>query len=497
MSVVITSKTKALRRAPAILWLLLQLAGPVRAAGIADPAGSCVQISVVSELPNYTTPWNTGQLVRHRGSGFVISNQWIVTCAHVVTGAKFITVRSERGAAEFGDGVAFLAEDCDLALLRVADGRFFDGVGAVPLGRTVRSDCPVVVYGYPNDGNSLAVLAGKVSKFEYQTYKYPGSYQHLTFQMDVPVTVGTSGGPVIQNGAAAGVAFETVNNPAGSVLGYAIPVGLVNRLVQDVQDGVYDGVADLGATTAPMVNAALRQALLPEGKQGVMVSAVYRGGSAEGALQPGDVIAAVDGHALNNFGKFDGDGRAQDYHELLDEKQAGQTVAISGFRNRAPFARELVVKPFPHRGRLVTNPGADREYVCYGGMVFQPLSIDIFNTFFPLSLSARRFLDDYLDSGIYWDFPEPVILTEVLPDAENGNKKNFLYEVVRDVDGVHTARLADLNQALNSPSPMHVIRFCDDVRPMVVDAAQAVLINRRVKNAYGIDNDVHLVARDR
>jgi hypothetical protein len=32
---------------------------------------------------------------------------------------------------------------------------------------------------------------------------------------------------------------------------------------------------------------------------------------------------------------------------------------------------------------------------------------------------------------------------------------------------------------------------------MVVDAAQAVLINRRVKNAYGIDNDVHLVARDR
>jgi len=495
---VITRKIKALGHAPVILGLLLLWGGAGRAGVVDDPAGSCVQISVVSELPNYTTPWNTGQLVRHRGSGFVISNRWVVTCAHVVAAAKFITVRSEHGASEFGAKVAFLADDCDLALLRVADDRFFDGVGALPLGQEVRADCPAVVYGYPNDGNSLAELAGNVSKFEYQTYKYPGIYKHLTFQVDAPVTVGTSGGPVLQNGAVAGVAFETVNGPAGNVLGYAIPIGLLNRLVRDVQDGVYDGVADLGVTTVPMVNADLRQALLPEGRRnGVMVSAVYREGSADGALQVGDVIEAIDGRLLNNFGNLDGGGRPQDYHELLDEKQAGQTVAITGFRNRVPFARTIVLKAFPYRGRLFANPGADREYVCCSGMVFQPLSFDVYNTFFPLSLTARRFLDDYLHSGIYLNFPEPVVLTEVLPDSANGHETNFLYEVVRDVDGVPIARLADLNQALNSPSPLHVIRFCDDVRPLVVDAAQAGLINRRIRKAYGIDEDVHLGMRDR
>jgi S1-C subfamily serine protease len=96
---------------------------------------SVVRIDVTDQAADYVAPWNPGHVSGGVGSGFVIiapnGQKRIMTNAHVVSNARFITISRERLSHPFTAHVEFIAHDCDLALLRVDDQGFFNGSKAV------------------------------------------------------------------------------------------------------------------------------------------------------------------------------------------------------------------------------------------------------------------------------------------------------------------------------------------------------------------------------
>ena len=54
----------------------------------AEPEKSVIQIFTFSQEPDWDEPWNSSQVRRATGSGFVIEGDRIMTNAHVVSWAK-------------------------------------------------------------------------------------------------------------------------------------------------------------------------------------------------------------------------------------------------------------------------------------------------------------------------------------------------------------------------------------------------------------------------
>ena len=218
------------------LFLVSVLASPVFSA---EPERSVVQIMTFSQQPEWDAPWRFEAVRRSGGSGFVIKNKRLMTNAHVVSWAKQIIVRRYQDPHPYVAEVEFVAHDCDLAILTVEDGGFFDKLDALEFGELPKVRSPVITYGYPAGGEEISYTRGVVSRIELQTFAHIGNRSFLGVQTDAAINPGNSGGPVIQDDRVAGVAFQGISGLENT--GFFIPVPVIEHFLRDIEDKRYDG----------------------------------------------------------------------------------------------------------------------------------------------------------------------------------------------------------------------------------------------------------------
>ena len=160
------------------LALLLSLGVPMTALGEGSRAdaiaSSIVKVHVVTSEPDYAAPWQRSSPVRVSGSGVVIDGKRILTNAHVVADHAHLEVQRGGVGKHYVAQVEYVCDPCDLAILSVADERFFDGVKALRIGELPRSKQPVRVYGFPEGGDGLSVTEGVVSRIQFDKYVHSG-----------------------------------------------------------------------------------------------------------------------------------------------------------------------------------------------------------------------------------------------------------------------------------------------------------------------------------
>ena len=229
-------------------FLLLALLGWSPLAAAPDVAQSMVRITTAAQQQDYSVPWNPGNIGQGVGAGFVIEGNRIMTNAHVVSNATFITVVKEGDPNPWPARVLHVAHDCDLALLTVEDEAFFEGTKPLQFGGIPALESTVSAYGYPIGGDRLSVTRGIVSRIDFQPYTHSEVDSHLTIQIDAAINPGNSGGPVMQEGEVVGVAFQGYSGAVAQNVGYMIPTPVVLRFLKDVEDGTYDRYMDIAAT---------------------------------------------------------------------------------------------------------------------------------------------------------------------------------------------------------------------------------------------------------
>lgn len=471
--------------------LILAAAAPAEAARVAD---SLVRIQATSQEPNYRAPWSGGEVISGVGAGFVVSDNRIMTNAHVVSNGRFLTVSKEGDPKPYPARVLHVAHDCDLALLTVDNPAFFKGTVPLEFGDIPVIESTVSVYGYPIGGDRLSVTRGVVSRIDFQPYSHSGVDSHLTIQIDAAINPGNSGGPVLQDGKVVGVAFQGYSGDVAQNVGYMIPTPVVRRFLKDVEDGHYDRYVDLTISYHPLHNPAMRRALgLPDDDLGVYVGEVYGGGVAEGILKPGDVLLSIDGLPIASDGTVSMDnGDPVEMAEVVERKYRNDTVDFEILREGKKMEVTLALThPWPFS--LQANAYDEKpRFVVFGGLVFQPVDANFMSAHNPDNLRLRYYFDHFITQGLYRDRDEIVVLSNVLADPVNAYAGEFKYEIVDRINGRKIRKLADVSAAFKESPEYSVIELVGDGRPIVLERKAVEDARNRIIARYGVSKEENL-----
>lgn len=358
------SKTRILNTI--LLLLLFRLA-------VAGPEQSVVQITNYSQQPDWAEPWRFSPVGGGLGSGFIIDGQRIMTNAHVVSWSNQLIVYRFQDPKPYPATVEYIGHDCDLAVLKVNDPAFFEGLPALEIGRLPKVRSTVTTYGYPAGGRQISYTSGVVSRIEVQRYVQPNNRSLLAVQTDAAINPGNSGGPVIQEGEVVGVSFQ--GQPGLENAGFFIPPEIIRHFLEDIEDGTYHGFPDAGLSIVNLTSPAFRDFLgLPQSNIGARIDILLQPFPATHRLiQENDVLLEVSGHEVGSDGTVLYEGNRVHCAVLFDQVQHGASILLKIWRRGEVLSIDLPLY-VNREDRISGNQYEPPPYIIVGGLVFTELS---------------------------------------------------------------------------------------------------------------------------
>src|SRR5438034_10767773 len=454
---------------------------------------SLVRITATAVEPDYKAPWNAGGIQRGVGAGFVIGGNRILTNAHVVANSRYLTVEREGDPNKYPATVQFVANDCDLALITVSAPDFFKNMLPLRFGEIPALESTVSAYGYPIGGERMSVTTGIISRIDFQLYTHSSIDQHLAIQISAQINPGNSGGPVMQNAKVVGVAFQGYSGDVAQGVAYMVPTPVINRFLKDVSDGRYDGYVDLGITYGKLQNPAQRKFLgLKDDGRGVLVETVVAAGPCAKILQPGDVLLSIDNHPIASDGNVELEGERVEMPEVVERKFKRDNVKFDIWRDKQSTSGSVQLDTVPPYLMQSHKYDVRPRYVLYGGLLFQPLSLDLLEAYQPTDLRLRHFFDFYVIDQIYREHPDVIVLTNILPDPINTYLAPYRGGIVDSINGKKIHTMDELSQTLAEPADRLVIDLIGDGPPLALDPKQVEGARERIKMRYNVVREQNL-----
>ena len=269
--------------------------------------------------------YGQNQVESGAGSGVIISSDgYILTCAHVVSGASQITVTI--GDTDYTATVVGEDDTSDVAVLKI------DATGLTP-ATVGDSDSLSVGDSVLAVGNPLGELGGTVTSGIVSALNRSVTIQGTSstntmslIQMDASVSPGNSGGGLFNmNGELIGLVNAKSSSSDAEGLGFAIPINDAIQVAQDLlENGYVSGRPYMGITYIAVTDAQTA-AQLNVNAYGVYVVDVVQGGPADKAgLKAGDRIVSVDGTEI---------AQKDALGTLMQQHTAGDTLSITVARD--------------------------------------------------------------------------------------------------------------------------------------------------------------------
>jgi len=456
---------------------------------------SLVRITSTEVEPDYRAPWNAGALQRGVGAGFVVEGNRIMTNAHVVSNSRYLTVERDGDPNKYPAKVQFVANDCDLALITVDAPNFYKNMLPLKFGGIPELESTVSAYGYPIGGERMSVTTGIVSRIDFQLYTHSSIDQHLAIQISAQINPGNSGGPVMQNAKVVGVAFQGYSGDVAQGVAYMVPTPVIRRFLKDIEDGHYDKYVDLGMTYSKLQNPAQRKFLgLKDDGRGVLVNTVVAAGPCAKILREGDVLLAIDDHPIASDASVELEGEHVEMPEVVERKFKGDTVKFELWRDKQLTSVKIVLStvwPYFVQGH---SYDVRPRFVVYGGLLFQPLTLDLIEAYQPTDLRLRHYFDYFVLEQIYLEHPDVIVLTNILPDPINTFLTPYRGGIVDQINGKKIRTLEELAKAFSEPAERFVIQMIGDGPPLVLDPKQAEAARERIKTRYNVVREQNLQA---
>jgi S1-C subfamily serine protease len=317
------------------------------------PGVAFIQADIVEQTSN-AFGFPQQQRGEATGSGFVLNEQgYIATNAHVVSGARNVTVR-------FGQGRNVPAKivgrdpSTDLAVIKVDPSKVKLTPLALGDSSKVQVGDPVVAIGNPL-GFEDTVTTGVVSALG-RDIKSPNQFTiDHAIQTDAAINPGNSGGPLIDaNGRVIGITSQIATSGGSKTnlgIGFAIPVDLAKDVIPKlIKNGKVEH-AYIGVTTTS-VNAQIASALKLPVQTGALVQAVAPGSPAakaglragqrdvQGLKAGGDVIVGVDGQPVHS---------SDDVAAAIADNKPGDRIRIDFYRGSTKKSVTLTLGNRPNK----------------------------------------------------------------------------------------------------------------------------------------------------
>src|SRR5207248_11760921 len=186
------------------------------------------------------------------------------------------------------------------------------------------------------------------------------------------------------------------------------------------------------------------------------------------------------------------EGERADFQEVVERKFNGDSVKFDVWRNKQPITLTMkLYTPWPY---LVQGHSYDvrPRYLLYGGLLFQPLNLDLLEAYRPTDLRLRHFFEYFILEQLYLQHPDVIVLTNILPDPINTYLAPYRGGIVDEINGKKIRTLDELASAF-AETPEHlVIRMIGDVPPLVLDRNEVEAARERIKTRYNVSNEQNL-----
>jgi S1-C subfamily serine protease len=406
----------------------------------------------------------------------------------VVANHTFIQVKRAGQAQKYNAAIEIVAHECDLALLRVDDPSFFSGVRPLKLGTLPRMRDKVAVYGFPMGGEELSITEGVVSRVEHTRYSHSGA-SLLACQIDAAINPGNSGGPVIKEGRIVGIAFQ--GYPYAQNIGYMVPAPLIEHFLKDSADGTYHGIPGIGVAWQDMENPGLRKLFHMSDRQtGVLITYVAPGTSAQGRIEKGDVLLAVEGKPIANDGTipFRETERIHFAYSVQD-KFMGETVSCRIMRDGKVMEVTIPLNTSSEAVRLVPYTQYDKAptYYIVGGLVFQPLTMNYLQTWDRMENVPANLANYYYYGKQSEDRRQVIVLTKILGDDLTVGYDDFKDHVITHVNGKAISTMADLVKAIEDNEGEYHVIMDEWGNQIVLERRKVAEAQAKILEKYRID----------
>lgn len=302
-------------------------------------------VAITTEKMVTSNTWFGGQQVESgAGSGVIISaDGYILTCAHVISGADTIRVELSDGT-QYDASVVGSYPDGDIAVIKIDA----TGLTAAVVGDSSAAKLGDVIYAV---GNPEGILSGTITdgiissldrkitvqvedssasrQNSYYGFGYGSAAKTITLnciQMSAQVSPGNSGGGLFNsNGELIGIVNAKSSSSNAEGLGFAIPTATAMDIATSLIEG--GSYADPNAkTSGPLLGITAVYMTQAEAQQsgytsaGVYVYSVTAKSTQQAGLASGDRIISVDDTVVSQLTDISG---------VLAEKKAGDQVSVA------------------------------------------------------------------------------------------------------------------------------------------------------------------------
>ena len=444
-----------------------------------------VKIYTTAKIPNYQAPWSSS-MRSSTGSGAIIEGGYILTNAHVVANQAFLEVQRYGQRKRYIAKVYAVSHQADLALLKVEEKAFFEGVKPLTFGPLPNVEQKIVVYGFPMGGSTLSATIGVVSRVEHHTYAHSGE-TFLAVQVDAAVNPGNSGGPALSDGKIVGVVMQHISKSQN--IGYLVPVDMVQHFIADMKDGKYDGFGELGIGTQKLENPAMRRYYgLDDSISGKLIDKIVYSSSLKDILKEGDILTAIDGHNIENDGTVAfRKHEYTDYNYYVDTYQMGDTIDLDIIRDKKAMKVQATLQNRADDMYLVKTTRYDSmpTYFIYGGYVFSPLTRNL------LRATGRNRLK-LSNLALKWqkeDRNEAVVLLKVLASDISRGDNNFGMWAIDKVNGETFKNFKEFYQKMEAVTSQYIVLEDNDGVKVVIEKKEAQEKQSEILKKYNIQFD--------
>ncbi|MFT6765440.1 MAG: serine protease Do [Alteromonas naphthalenivorans] len=441
------------------------------------------QTAEVNLLKPYETPRQGGGF----GSGFFISDTGeIITNMHVIDQAQSVWIKiPSMGKAIIPAEVIGKAPERDLALLKITDqGKEIikrelniEKFSFLKLGDSdlvSRAD-EVLALGYPLGQASLKSTSGVVSGREHLGGK------HL-IQISSPINPGSSGGPVLDlNGDVIGIAVAGVVSAQN--VGYIIPVNELTLVLNGLRtkkllrrpflgvlvgNGSYDLAKHLGNPVP----------------SGCYVIDVHPNGPlAKSGVKGGDMIYEVNGLPIDEYGdlKVPWSEEKLSFMDYIARWEEGKDITLliyrDGKRKDSKFKFNYIDNA-PVKKVIVGEDSLD--YEIFGGMLFQPLNLNLVQTLISNAPSLIKYAEfkNQMDPALIVTHVMPSSLVDRMVVIQPG-------AIIDEVNGTKVTNMKELRSELKkSVKKKRVVFKTSDGAVFVINSKAALSDEQRLSKTY-------------
>jgi len=465
---------------------------------------SVLRLSATMQNYNPGQPWEKNPPVSRRGLGAYLAGGMVMTTADMVADSTFLELESPDGTRTAPARIVAVDYEANLALVAPAEAEaeaeaevsggsaghpIFAGMAPLSLGEAPAIGDTLDILQIEQNGMPL-VTRGQLQSVDVVSTFLPDNF-FLTFRVKASMQSAASSYtlPVVKGGRLVGV-LTSYNS--GEQISDVTSTDVLSHFVREAAGGKYSGFPSLGISAVRTDDSNFRKWLkIPAGDGGLYIAKVRPQSAAMLAgVKEGDVLLAIDGHALDRRGYYEDAryGRIYWSHLVRGLRSTGDSVKLSLLRAGEAVEVDAVLVRDEEGAGLIPKHSYDRppNYLVKGGMVFQELTRGLLEAFGKeWQLRAPMNLLNALENPE--EFEEGrrrlVVLTGIIPTEATVGYEEVRNLIVTEVNGQKIKDVASLVSAFHAVAPggSHQVKFDQTPYEIYLDAAAAEAVDKELR----------------